>query len=176
MTTYKSYLGKNNLPKDFPRGLRNNNPGNLIKTSEPWNGKVPHSKNTDSRFEQFIELRYGIRAKMRDLITDINKGKNTIAKIIAEFAPDIENDTNSYINSVAKMVGLGMNTPIKTISEDLLIALCKAISFVENKGNKFSDYTTDQDYQDALDILGKTVIPVQKKKVVQSCPCCLRPL
>jgi len=38
------------------RGLRNNNPGNLEKRSTPWQGKVPHSQNTDGRFEQFESM------------------------------------------------------------------------------------------------------------------------
>jgi hypothetical protein len=157
----KSYLGQSNLP----RGLRNNNPGNLVKTSIPWEGKIPHSKNTDSRFEQFIEIRYGIRAKMRDVINDIHKGKNTIEKLIHEFAPAFENNTVAYIASVANALGISPKFVITSISEDFLIDLCKAISTVEN-GKQFDGYITDADYKDAIAILGKTVIPV-KKKVTQ---------
>ncbi|RZL47735.1 MAG: hypothetical protein EOP00_11115 [Pedobacter sp.] len=157
----KSYLGQKNLP----RGLRNNNPGNLVKTSITWLGKIPHSQNTDSRFEQFTELRYGIRAKMRDVINDIHKGKNTIEKLINEFAPAFENNTVAYIASVAGSLGISPKFVIKTISEDFLIALCKAISTVEN-GKQYDGYITDADYQDAISVLGNTVIPVIKKKKV----------
>lgn len=167
----KSYLNMAGLP----RGLRNNNPGNLVKTTINWQGKVPLENNTDSRFEQFVELRYGIRAKMRDLISDIKKGNNTIKKLITEFAPAFENNTAGYINSVVKMVGIGMDVPITSLTEDTLVGLCKAIAFVEN-GSAFTSYITDQDYQDALTILGATAIPVQKKKVIKSCPTCSRPL
>ena len=37
----KSYLNNSALP----RGLRNNNPGNLVQTSIAWLGKVPLSQN-----------------------------------------------------------------------------------------------------------------------------------
>jgi hypothetical protein len=155
-TMYKSYLNRT----DLPRGLRNNNPGNLVKTSIPWEGKVPLSKNTDTRFEQFIELRYGIRAKMRDLITDINKGNNTITSLITEFAPEFENNTAAYIATVVKMTGLTAFSRIE-LTEETLISLCKAISLVEN-GTEFTKYVTDQDYKDAIAILG---IKLPKKKV-----------
>ncbi len=153
---YKSYLNR----KDLPRGLRNNNPGNLIKTNETWLGKVPHASNPDSRFEQFIELRYGIRAKFRDLITDINKGKNTITSLIHEFAPPFENNTASYIATVVRLTGISALSKIE-LTQETLISLAKAISYVEN-GSDFTKYVTDKDYQDAMDILG---INLPKKKV-----------
>jgi hypothetical protein len=156
-TMYKSYLNR----ADLPRGLRNNNPGNLVKTSIPWDGKIPLANNKDPRFEQFIELRYGIRAKMRDLITDINKGNNTVTGLIKEFAPDFENNTAAYIATVVKMTGLSAFSRID-LTEETLIALCKAISFVEN-GASFTKYVTDDDYKDAIAILG---IKLPKKKAL----------
>ncbi len=149
----KSFLNKTG----YPVGLRNNNPGNLVKTSIDWEGKIPHSQNTTGRFEQFIELRYGIRAKMRDLVNDIKKGTNTITKLINEFAPPHENNTLAYINSVANTLGINPNMVIEP-TEDTIVALCKIIAMVENgndsTGKPWSRLITDQDYQDALDILG----------------------
>lgn len=158
---YKSYLNQPGLS----RGLRNNNPGNLIKTSIAWNGKVPHDQNKDDRFEQFIELRYGIRAKMRDILNDIFKGKNTIEKLITEFAPAFENNTTAYIASVAQALGIFPKAVITSITDEFLIELCKAISRVEN-GAQMDGYITDQDYNEAIAILGTTNIPVvvSKKK------------
>lgn len=160
----KSYLGQMNLP----RGIRNNNPGNLVKTSITWLGKVEHSKNTDSRFEQFIELRYGIRALMRDVMTDISKGKNTVSALITEFAPAFENNTTAYINTVANMVGIAVNFPITQLTDVLLIKICKAIVYVEN-GASYSSYISDQDYNSAIAILGKSsnITITEKKKITR---------
>ncbi|MFB9098400.1 hypothetical protein ACFFVF_17995, partial [Flavobacterium jumunjinense] len=72
----------------------------MIQTNIPWKGKVPLSQNTDTRFEQFYELRYGIRALMLDLYNDFYKGKNTVTQLISEFAPHFENNTDAYIRSV----------------------------------------------------------------------------
>ncbi|WP_130736738.1 structural protein [Flavobacterium sp. J27] len=145
----KSYLNNGTLP----RGLRNNNPGNLVQTSITWLGKVPLSQNTDSRFEQFYELRYGIRALMRDIISDVKKGKTTVTGLITEFAPAFENNTTAYINSVIASVGSNI---IGELTQEKLIALCKAIVLVEN-GAIVKQYIDDSDYQKALDILGITL-------------------
>lgn len=149
---FKSYLGRTDLPK----GLRNNNPGNLIKTNINWNGEV--LVNTDGHFEQFIELRYGIRALMRDLINDIQKGKTNVAALITEFAPAFENNTASYINSVVNSIGTAI---VGQLTQEVLIGLCKAIIRVEI-GSGYTSYVTDNDYQDAIAILGYSL---PKKKV-----------
>lgn len=149
----KNYLNR----ADLSRGLRNNNPGNLIRTAIAWEGKIPHSQSTDTKFEQFIELRYGIRAKMRDLISDIKGGKNTIESLISQYAPSFENNTVAYINSVVTALGIP-KTDVLDLSEETIIALCKIIARVEN-GNA-AKLITDQDYKDAIAILG---IPLKKK-------------
>ena len=79
----KSYLQN----QSAPRGIRNNNPGNLVRTKIKWVGKIPFAESTDQKFEQFRSVEYGIRAMAADLLNDIDKGKNTIQKIVYEFAP-----------------------------------------------------------------------------------------
>jgi hypothetical protein len=96
-----------------PRGIRNNNPGNLRKTSIPWQGKVPLSENTDGAFEQFYKYKYGIRAMLKDLHNDFRvDGLNTITKLINAYAPSSENDTGRYISDVSAWTGIGANTPL----------------------------------------------------------------
>ena len=155
----KSFLNNPN----YSRGLRNNNPGNLVYTNITWTGKVPKSLNKDAnqKFEQFYELRYGIRALMRDLISDVAKpGQNTLIGLIHSYAPAFENDTMAYINSVAKSVGISPNAKIE-LTEQSLVVMCKAIIYVEN-GAANARLITDADYNDALAILGKNL---KKKKV-----------
>lgn len=152
----KSYLNQAGLP----RGIRNNNPGNLRLTAIPWDGKVPAANNTDGSFEQFIELRYGIRAMMRDLVNDIKGGKNTLSKLITSYSPAHENNTAAYINTVAAAVGLAP-LAIIDLSQETIIALCKIMVRVEN-GEAASKYIADGDYRDAMAILGIEL----KKKVL----------
>ena len=45
-----------------PRGLRNNNPGNLRLSGDRWKGLRP--VQTDKEFFQFTDMRYGYRAML----------------------------------------------------------------------------------------------------------------
>lgn len=160
--SFKSFLNNHEI-----RGMRNNNPGNLVATSIKWQGKIPLSQNRDTsagkivkRFEQFIELRYGIRALMRDLITDILQGQNTVDLLLNEYAPKFENNTAAYIATVAASIGINATRDVIILDEQKLIALTKAIIRVE-VGAAAAAQITDKDYQDAIDILG---IDLKKKK------------
>jgi len=139
--------------KGINPGIRNNNPGNLIKTSENWQGKIPHSQNTDSRFEQFYRLVDGLRAMMVQLRSDIIKGKNTLTKLIYKYAPPHENDTTMYINSVAKSIDLEANEPITFLDKSLLIKITKAMVRVENGAD--ANLLKDKDYANAYSILNR---------------------
>lgn len=156
------HLNQTKMPKSFLNdtskslGLRNNNPGNLVKTNIDWLGKIPLDRNTDARFEQFYELRYGIRALMRDIYTDYRRGSNTVRKLISEFAPAFENNTESYINTVIGKIGMDL---IPQMDIDTLTAIAKAIVSVENGSD--ARYITDQDYQDAVAIL-QLALPKKK--------------
>lgn len=83
------------------RGIKNNNPLNVIKSTNMWEGKITPS--TDSRFEQFKTAEDGIRAGAK-LLLNYQKmnGLNTIYKIISRFAPNHENPTDNYAEDVAK--------------------------------------------------------------------------
>lgn len=149
----KSFLNNFN----YSRGIRNNNPGNLVITDIKWDGKIPVLLNNDGKFEQFYELRYGIRALMRDIFNDHKKGKTSVIDLISEYAPAFENHTNSYIANVVKSIGMAI---IPQLDESTLINVAKAIIAVENGSD--SKYVTDQDYKDAIAILG---LPLPKKKI-----------
>lgn len=141
----KSYLGTN-----LTRGLRNNNPGNLVRTNIAWQGKV---KSTDSRFEQFQNIHFGLRAMYKDLINDINKGKNTVSQLISEYAPNFENDTQLYINKVAQKLGVAPNQKITKINVEFLVLLGRAIVNHEN-GKSAEKYVTELDLKKAISMLG----------------------
>jgi len=81
------------------RGVRNHNPGNIRRSSDPWQGLA--AEQTDPAFFQFISAAYGIRALVKTLITYQDKhGLQTVAEIISRWAPSSENNTGSYISAV----------------------------------------------------------------------------
>lgn len=112
------------------RGLRNNNPGNIRKSNERYQGEVRPS--LDPAFKQFISMAYGYRALMRVLKTYYNKyGLRSVRGMINRWAPKNENDTNGYISFVAGRMGIDAD---KTLEWDkpTLTAMAAAISRMEN--------------------------------------------
>jgi len=155
----KSYLGQTTLP----RGIRNNNPGNLIITGNDWNGEIPVAQNTDGKFEQFYSLEYGIRAMAYDITGDVNGGLNTLTKLITEYAPASDgNDTAAYISSVSSASGIGPNAPL-VLSYDALKAIIKAKLRVEN-GSSIGQYVTDADIEAGINLLPANMLAGLKKK------------
>lgn len=85
--------------KRISRGIRNNNPGNIRRSSTNWLGLS--STQSDSEFCQFENMEYGVRALLVLLRTYYNKHNcNTTKKIISRFAPLVENNTEKYIKYV----------------------------------------------------------------------------
>ncbi len=80
------------------RGLRNNNPFNIRKSSNNWIGKI---KGTDKEFETFDTLEHGYRAGLIILRTYYNKYKlHTYGDIIHRFAPPCENELTYYYDYI----------------------------------------------------------------------------
>ncbi|MDD4394705.1 MAG: structural protein P5 [Bacteroidales bacterium] len=88
-----------------PRGIRNNNPLNIRKSRDFFQGEV--AAPTDKSFKQFTTPAYGYRAAFVIMFTYLTRGNNTIDKIIKTWAPPTENNTESYIANVTKRSGVG---------------------------------------------------------------------
>ncbi|QDW21816.1 hypothetical protein [Flavobacterium sp. KBS0721] len=143
-----NFLGR----KELTRGIRNNNPGNLVLTNIAWQGKIPNAQNTDKHFEQFTEVKFGIRAMLRDLTNDIDKGKNTVRKLITEYAPPSENDTQKYIEVISQAVGLDPDQTIKIVDAKFYLVIARAI--IKHECSPDHNLIYDSDIQDAIDIMG----------------------
>lgn len=115
-----------------PRGIRNNNPGN-IRWGDDWKGLVPKSQRTDKDFCQFITPEYGIRAMIVILRNYQRKHSlNTITGIINRWAPTSENNTQAYIDSVAKATDTVPDQAIHTDDSRFMMKLLQAIIRHEN--------------------------------------------
>ena len=89
------------MKQTLPRGLRNNNPGNLRRSNDNWQGLAP--EQTDPQFFQFTAPEWGYRALIKTLQTYRRKhGLQTIAELISRWAPANENNTSAYIRSVCR--------------------------------------------------------------------------
>jgi hypothetical protein len=127
------------------RGERNKNPGNLDRIpGQHWQG-MSLDQSGDPRFVVFDTPLWGIRALARTLLTYYRKhDRDTPRKIINRWAPPNENDTNAYVNNVAKLLQLGPDEVFAVDSEPMLTILAKAIIQHEN-GRCIYDDTTIAD-------------------------------
>ena len=114
------------------RGLRNDNPLNIRKSGEQFQGEI---KGKDRSFKTFSSLPYGYRAGFLILGTYLSEGFNSIEKIIAHWAPSTENDTESYIAHVQRWSGVTRNKVLTASSGADFILIVAAMSFVENGQN-----------------------------------------
>ncbi len=118
-----------------PRGLRNNNPGNLEKTPQQWEGEV---QGKDPRFKTFATPEDGIRGIQTSLLKKVDRGLDTVNKIISSYAPSFENDTKAYITDVSKTLGIDPNTPLDLKNNtDLRAKFIGAMINHENGKNPF---------------------------------------
>lgn len=128
-------LGGGIALRSQPRGILNNNPGNIRRTGIDWRGEVPDAEKTDPLFEQFTAPEWGIRAMAREIMTSVRRGDDTIAGIITEWAPPAENPTAEYIAAVSKRTGIDADTPLE-LSRDLP-GVISAIIVQENGFNPY---------------------------------------
>lgn len=136
----------------LPRGIRNNNPGNIRKSHNPWKGKKPVSEDPD--FEQFDHPRYGIRALGVLLQTYYNAYHlDNITALVSRFAPTSENDTRAYITHIAQTLNVGEKQAINVNNERVLLPLMLGIIRHENKG--LQPYSVEV-INEALDMIGSS--------------------
>lgn len=117
------------MPDTLPRGIRNNNPGN-IRHGDNWLGLV---KGDDPSFCTFETHIYGIRAIMVILKNYYKRHKlDTVEKIIGRWAPPNENDTISYAKAVAAGLGVAVDEPINVMKAGIMKSLAQEIVKHEN--------------------------------------------
>lgn len=129
---------------DRPRGVRNNNPGNLRKNgTDKWQGL--NEKQSDAEFFQFIDAVYGIRALARTLINyqDIHDLHN-VKDIITRWAPPGENPTDMYIGAVCRSMRVTQTTLLDLHTFKDLHDLTCAIIEEENGRDTVAFYTEAQ--------------------------------
>lgn len=137
----------------YPRGIVNNNPGNL-RIGIPWQGL---KLGLPGGFCNFINLDYGIRAMAIDLTNKVTKdGLNTIALEVAKYAPPSENNTQAYINAVCASTGWGPNDPIDLSDPNNLLKLVRAHIMHEN-GDQYGSMITDDDITSGMALMGQSI-------------------
>lgn len=137
----------------IPRGISNNNPGNIRISDASWLGKVPLERNTDGAFEQFTAPEYGIRAMCRIFRSYKAAGWNTVRAMIERWAPPNENDTFAYVSFVCAAAHVAPDQVIDPKSREVVEPLCRAIITMEN-GQAWRDHYAKDVFDRAFDMAG----------------------
>ena len=122
------------MDKKLPRGIRNNNPLNIRKGNN-WKGEV--SRSTDSEFEQFVSMQWGIRAGFKILKNYMTgyggrvKALTNMHDIIHRWAPPNENNCRAYIDSVCRFSGLHEFERLQFSDRNKMLALVDGMIRVE---------------------------------------------
>lgn len=131
-----TYDNKRHVHK-APRGVRNHNPGNIVKSGRRWDGQA----GNDGRFVRFKSAEHGIQAVGELLLRYQGDGRNTITKIITRWAPPKENNTRAYIAFVCKRTGYKANQKLNLKNSEVLFRVSRAIIEHENGVGHYSDET-----------------------------------
>jgi hypothetical protein len=135
---------------DTPRGIRNNNPGNLTGSDSTWNGQT----GLDGRFCVFDTPVNGLRALMINALRLNSQGLQTLFDFGNTWAPPSDNGgKNTYGQGLASQLGVDVGDPFDlfTSSPFTVQALAKAITINENAVNPYDSSTFDNAAQNAVE-------------------------
>lgn len=127
------------IKRKLPRGVRNNNFGNIRKSADEWQGK----SGDDGEFTVFDTPQYGVRAAAKNFMAYTNKhGLTTIREMINRWAPPNENATDSYVDFVATSLQVNPDEFYDVNDPDKLKPFLRAVFRKEN-GGIVDEYLTD---------------------------------
>lgn len=113
-----------------PRGLRNNNPLNIRRSHDVFQGELKY--NPDKDFKRFSSLLLGIRAAICIIRTYMmHHNLHTPSEIISRWAPGSENATENYINIVCARAHFEKDEVIYFRDAQKVIDLVEAMIWVE---------------------------------------------
>lgn len=128
--------------KSLPRGVRNNNPGNLNFANQAGATK---ESGENGRFAVFGSMQEGAAALYRQLQLYMKRGTNTLSGIVNKYAPAGDNNNvGAYISALMKATGKGANEAIDSGDTGTIARLMKGIV----------DHENGRGYVSASDIMG----------------------
>lgn len=126
-----------------PRGIRNNNPLNIRKSSIDWRGEIECS---DNEFECFTTAGHGLRAAAIILHTYHHEHDvNTVRGVVERWAPPNENDTEAVYAAVSDQL-----EGVSRVGPANLYRLLQALVWIENGEQPYSRKVFEEAITNAL--------------------------
>lgn len=104
----------------IPVGVKANNPLNMrpLPGGRQWDGQSGVVSTSVGEFCSFSQAKYGFRAAAKNMLTYLEQGLDTPAKIISTWAPpEDNNNTQAYIENVCTWAGFTKRVAGKTIPD-----------------------------------------------------------
>lgn len=124
-----------------PRGIRNHNPGNVLRSkSVTWRGQAD-DQSGDAEFVVFTAPEWGLRAIARILLSYRERDVRTPQAIANRWAPPshkkpdgtvVKNHTDAYAKALAKALDVTIAMPVDVRDPAVMGALIAAIVRQEN--------------------------------------------
>ncbi|MCK1076367.1 hypothetical protein MX032_10630 [Enterobacter cloacae subsp. cloacae] len=116
--------------KSAPRGIRNNNPGNLNYAGQAG---ATMEGGEGGRFAVFESMQHGVAALYKQLQLYFKRGINTLSSIVKTYAPASDNNNvDAYISALTKATGKDANEVLDSGDTATIARLMKGIVDHEN--------------------------------------------
>lgn len=130
---------------------RHNNPGNLRGS--------PDAIGRAGGFAVFSDAVSGFAGMGKLLVNYARQGRDTVASIISKWAPPNENNTNAYIATLAREMGVDPNAHLNVNDPNVMVQLMNGIARVESGHVTWSQDTIRKGAERALHIMAPTGNP-----------------
>lgn len=138
---------------DGPPAIKNNNPFNVIKSGNDWQGKVTDQYQNTDGFEKFVDYYHGLRAGIKNAKTQYDRGYNSIDKLIRRLTPPLsaggDNPNQSVDDFVHKVAEQMSHTPFRKFAwtKNNVENLTRAITCMEAGRPNFSQIEFEKVWQ-----------------------------
>ncbi|WDE06640.1 hypothetical protein SG34_006960 [Thalassomonas viridans] len=155
-TTYCNPSFLNDAEQAIPskyRGIRNRNPGNIVRTSDRWKGlaertEMSEEQKQERRFCVFVEPEWGLRAMFILLRTYQARGCKTLFDYISRWAPASDgNHTYGYANFCANRLKIKKSDVLNIQDKAIQMSMVAAIVAFENGNYVYSNEVMNKAYE-----------------------------
>lgn len=122
-----------------PRGIRNNNPGNLNFVGQRG---ATLEGGGNGRFAKWKTAHEGLQALANQLRLYSDRGLDSIRKVINTYAPSSENDTDAYVNQLAQFMGIDPDEKFDVKTDPAALAML--MQGIIKHENGYNPYSRDQ--------------------------------
>lgn len=145
------------VPPGATRGIRNHNPGNVLRSADKWQGMAP--VQTDVEMVQFVSPEYGLRAIIVIARNYQKRGKVTVRQFVETWCPPkhtlpsgkvVDNHTPQYVAFVSAALGSRPDDRLDLTNRAVVEQLLRAVVRQENGSQPYDSVI----FHRAMDLAG----------------------